>query len=316
MGQSDKEALLDMGFSPAKVERALRVTKNAGLQVAMDWLFAHADEPDDMPEPAAGGSDAAAGGADDEGEISQEQATAQSLKCDDCGRLFRDSSAAERHAMRTQHVNFSESTTAIKPLTPEEKAERLKELQARLAARREEKRQLEIQETKEREKVRRRTGQEITAAKEKMEEVELKKAFEAKKREKEEERLARERVRAQLEADKRERQRKAEEKKMLAQGIAPPAAAAPAASPAAAAAGPAKTYNEARIQIRANGQSFVHVFQADDTLEKVYEFLVEQTHSRELKLSQTFPRKVLDGADRAKTLKELNLVPSAALMAQ
>eukprot|EP00842_Homolaphlyctis_polyrhiza_P006928 jgi/Hompol1/824/HPOL_003435-RA len=111
----------------------------------------------------------------------------------------------------------------------------------------------------------------------------------------------------------------------LAQGI--PLASTSAAAPAAAiassssssststSAAAAKNYSEARIQIRANGQSFTQSFQAEDTLERVYEFLAEKTGSQTLKLSQTFPRKVLDGSDRAKTLKELNLVPSAALVA-
>eukprot|EP00842_Homolaphlyctis_polyrhiza_P003178 jgi/Hompol1/3861/HPOL_006791-RA len=231
-----------MGFSEAKVARALKATKNAGLQSAMDWLFAHADEPDDAPESQdaetlqAGGSSnsAEAAAAADDGEISADQLTAQSLKCDDCGKLLRDASfslilafgstatpldavrcvvstgaAAEAHAVRTQHVNFSESTMAIKPLTPEEKAEKLKQLQARLAAKREEKRLMEIEESKSKEKIRRKTGQEIQVLKEKQEEAEMKKAFEAKKREKEEEKAARERVKAQLEADRLERQRKA-----------------------------------------------------------------------------------------------------------
>ncbi len=47
--------------------------------------------------------------------------TAKSLKCEDCGKILRDENAAQLHAMKTEHTNFSESTEAIKPLTPEEK---------------------------------------------------------------------------------------------------------------------------------------------------------------------------------------------------
>lgn len=145
---------------------------------------------------------------DDEGIITAEQATAQSLKCDDCGRLLRDAAAAEFHAVKSGHTNFSESTEAIKPLTEEEKKAKLAELQAKLAAKREEKRRLEAEEVKGREKIRRATGKEMTELKERIKEQEMQKALEAKKREKEEERKAREKIRAQIEADKRERARK------------------------------------------------------------------------------------------------------------
>ncbi len=50
-----------------------------------------------------------------------------------------DSAAAEFHAVKTQHQNFSESTAAIKPLTEEEKKAKLAELKERLAKKREEK---------------------------------------------------------------------------------------------------------------------------------------------------------------------------------
>lgn len=49
----DKATLLDFGFSLPKIERALRVTKNAGLQPALDWLADHADDPDPTPEEEA-----------------------------------------------------------------------------------------------------------------------------------------------------------------------------------------------------------------------------------------------------------------------
>ncbi len=134
-----------------------------------------------------------------------EAETAQSLKCEDCGKIFKNGSAAEFHAVKTGHVNFAESTQAVKPLTAEEKAQKLAELQERLKQKREEKRQLAIEEEKQREKVRRATAKEIAESKEKFQEMEMKKALEAKKKEKEEERLARERIRAQIEQDKKDR---------------------------------------------------------------------------------------------------------------
>ena len=61
---------------------------------------------------------------------------ALSLVCNDCGTQLRSHAAAEFHAAKTQHVNFSESTEEIKPLTEEEKAEKLAELKRKLAEKR------------------------------------------------------------------------------------------------------------------------------------------------------------------------------------
>jgi hypothetical protein len=74
---------------------------------------------------------------------------------DDCGKLFKSSTQAQAHAQKTTHANFSESTTAIKPLTEEEKAEKMKELKERMRLRKEEKRIEAIEEEKQRETVRR-----------------------------------------------------------------------------------------------------------------------------------------------------------------
>lgn len=65
--------------------------------------------------------------------------------------------------------------------------------------------QQEKEDRKSNEKIRRKTGQELTQAKEKMEDEQLKKAFEAKKKEKEADRLAKAKIKAQIEADKKER---------------------------------------------------------------------------------------------------------------
>ncbi len=75
-----------------------------------------------------------------------------------------------------------------------------------------------------------------------------------------------------------------------------------------------QNYDTARIQIRLpSGSAIAETFQASDTLDKVYVF-VAQHHSGPVKLAQTFPRKFLE--DRSKTLKDLGLTPSAALIAQ
>ncbi|KAI8802711.1 ubiquitin-related domain-containing protein [Cladochytrium replicatum] len=315
---TDREQLLEFGFPAAKVDRALRATGNAGLQVAIDWLEEHADDPDveESTESTANAGSAPSGSKDEEdGEIAPEDANAQSLRCDDCGKLFRDAAKAEFHAMKSGHVNFSESREAIKPLTPEEKAAKLVELQERLKQKREEKRLREIQEEREKEKVRRKSGQEMSAIKDKMEQLEMKKILEQQKREKEQEKAAKERIKLLLEQDKRERAEKREREKLAAQGITP---AQPAPKPVVATpvTSSTKEYTEARLQIRAPSGPITHTFGASDTLEKVYQHCADilATTPTSFKLLTTFPRKVLD--ERSKTLQELGLAPSAALMLQ
>ena len=107
--------------------------------------------------------------------------------------------------MKTGHKNFSETTEIIQPLSPEEKALKVLELQERLKVRREARLLREAEEEKAREKIRRRTGKEIAESREKFQELEMKKAMEARKREKEEDRIAKEKIRAQIEADRKER---------------------------------------------------------------------------------------------------------------
>lgn len=57
---NDVDTLVGMGFSLAKVKKAMKATNNAGLQPAMDWILSHpevSDEPeDDQPEPQALGT--------------------------------------------------------------------------------------------------------------------------------------------------------------------------------------------------------------------------------------------------------------------
>ncbi|KAI7857164.1 ubiquitin-related domain-containing protein [Circinella umbellata] len=323
---NDIDTLVDMGFSRGKVQKAWKATNGAGLQPAMDWLLANpnvSDEPEEPTEQALGAATTTSGeqqqegssaAGNEEGEIKDGEQTAQSLICNDCSKLFRDAASAERHAIKTSHQNFSESTQAIAPLTEEEKKAKLAELKARLAEKRAAKAEQEKADRKQEEKIRRKAGQDMSVAKQNLEEKEIKKAFEQKKREKEQERIAKAKVKAQIEADKKERAAKREAAKR-AQQETQAAAAASAQSAPAASAGVKREYTDARLQFRVPGIApLTNTFPADTTLKQVNEFLQSNGCDRPFTLSMTFPRKTFGEDDLNKTLKELNLVPSSALV--
>lgn len=126
---SDKETLLSFGFSEAKITRALKATKNSGLQpgelsscnprcscdtqrAALDWLEKHADDADDAVDVE---EDSKMDEDEDEeekklansGEAKVRPAlnciersrrhVAQSLKCLQCGKQFRNTALASYH---------------------------------------------------------------------------------------------------------------------------------------------------------------------------------------------------------------------------
>jgi len=321
--KTDKEVLLDMGFEEIKVNKALAETNNSGLQPAMDWLFAHADDPiesfiveennnnnetsnDNKMDESNNNSSVEASSASD--------AVAKSLVCNVCKKVIKDAQAAEFHAIKTGHQDFSESTEAIKPLTEEEKKAKLEELKERLKEKRLMKQKEEQEYEKQKEKVRRRTGKELNEARERMEKEELKRIYEKKKREQIEEKKARARVKAQIEQDRKERAAKAEEQKRLREGKPMSTSSSNVSLPTT----PSEStdYAETSIQIRMPGMPpIVHDFNSTDTLQKVYDFLLSsKPEFAGYSFSTTYPRKVFTEQDKSKTLKELDLVPSSVLV--
>ncbi|KAI3650527.1 hypothetical protein MP228_004008 [Amoeboaphelidium protococcarum] len=335
---TDKDQLLGMGFPSIRVEKALRATKNAGLQPALDWILEHQDDPDiDQPLPQGPVltlSSASSSGTQNQSSSSSsleqiegggseaQPQDAKSLQCLDCGKLLKSSQVAEYHATKTGHQNFTESTEEVKPLTEEEKRLKLEELKQKLAEKRAKEQEEEKLRQRENEKMRRITGKEITAVKQKTQEDLIKKQLEEQKRQKQEDLRARQRVKEQIEADKRARAEKAAREKMLREGGSSDQPMNDQVS--SSANSPLVTpeikgdYSESRLQVRAPGKSpIVLNCKSEDTLSVVCRQLTNDHHlSQQFTLSTTIPRKQFTSADMDKTLKELDLVPSAALVLQ
>merc|ERR1712183_365792 len=134
--------------------------------------------------------------------------------------------------------------------------------------------------------------------------------------EKIEEREAKAKVLAQLEADKAARRAERESSKNQQQLVTSATGSQPRPQPQQSAV--KKDYSEARLQIRqTNGQPIVHTFGAKESLAAV-RLYVEMNRtdglSGEVKLMTNFPKKVFSEEDYENSLDNLGLVPSAVLM--
>ncbi|KAJ7272704.1 DNA-binding protein [Mycena haematopus] len=334
---NDKDALLGMGFDVARVEWALKATGNRGLQPAMDFLFEN--EGKEIPDlgsvsestsrPARDAMDV-----DDDTEDAEalkslgikvaNDVEAKSIKCSECGKVFRNTALAQFHAEKSGHQEFEESTEEIKPLTEEEKKQKLAELREKMAAKRANKAIEEAKELKINETIRRKTGKDMGAIKEEMEKRQALKDAEQKKKDKIADAKAKAAIKAQIEADKKARAEKFAREKALRHGeqIVDAPASAPAASgsaaPASGVAG--KDFKETRLQIRMStgGQPYTTTLSSDAPLREVAEFLAGQSLAVDVEtisLAQHFPRKVFSQSDFSKSLRELGLTPSAVLIA-
>ncbi|VVC41569.1 Ubiquitin-related domain,Zinc finger C2H2-type,UBX domain,Ubiquitin-associated domain,UBA-like [Cinara cedri] len=321
MSQETIQTLVDMGFQREKVEKSVLMTGNQGVEQAMEWLvliytfistyfirlLAHHDEME--PSTSQGGS-SVFNTLPETNISSVSPVVAKSYKCEDCNKLFTDTTALEYHAMKTNHSNFSESTEEKKPLTEEEKKEQMRKLEDRLREKRKERENKEKEEELEREKIRIRSGKELSAAKKKLEDENIKKIMDERKREKQEEKVARDRVKAQIEADKLAR------KKLFSQvsGEEQLKQVTPVAlSPQK----PLKDYTETKLQIRlTNGQSIIQAFNVKEMLAavRVYIELNRSDGDAPFSLMTSFPRKVFTNEDYEKPLEQLGLVPSAVII--
>lgn len=311
MAPSDLDQLIEMGFDKERAE--LAVIKGGGLQGALEWLETNQDKS--LEEIKAESKD------DDEEEGPQLQPgeEARSLVCNECGKKFRSHAQAEFHASKSQHVDFSESTEELKPLTEEEKKAKLEELRQRLAAKRSVQTEQDKIDQKRNEEIRRKSTKESQDIKEELQKKQMMKEAEKKKKEKLADIEAKRRVKAKIEADKEERRLKAERERAERAGVAPLAQSAPA--PAAVSSGtptsrPSSAYTETRLRFQTPKGNILKTLPVTTTLFEVAAALKQDDGIEVHSFLQTFPRKVFDSEYYGESLKDLGLTPSASLVIQ
>ncbi|KAJ2612362.1 hypothetical protein EV177_003032 [Coemansia sp. RSA 1804] len=311
------------------LEKALKATNNGGLQQALDWLDKHANDADiDNPiDSSAAAADAVDGAAGDAAPASAEQpaddSQARSLVCNECGKQFNNEDQAQYHAVKSGHSDFAQSTEEVKPLTEEEKAQKVQELQDRIKQKRKDREAAEKAEQRQNELLRRKAGQDASEQQERMRDEQMKRDIENRKREKDQDKLAERKIKEQIEQDKRDRAARFAREKAERDGTTAPHEPKPVVVNTAQLQSVSSNSTQARLQIRpivSEGDSpiqpITHVFDADQPLKDVFDFVKKEIPNvgHHFKLSTTFPRQEFSSHHVSKTLRELGLVPSAALI--
>ncbi|WWC62199.1 uncharacterized protein I303_104794 [Kwoniella dejecticola CBS 10117] len=322
---SDRETLLSMGFDPARIDRALKATKNSGLQPAMDHLLANSEKPIPTAEEEEDEDEESVKAnikKIESGNVDDSDLVAKSIKCSECGKVFRSTANAEFHAEKSGHDQFEESTDEIKPLTEEEKKAKLAELREKLAIKRAAQAKVDAKDNKANEALRRKAGQDSGKIKEDMQAKELQKQAEQKRREKLEDAKAKAAIKAQIEADKRERAEKAAREKAIREGSSSTTQTPPApvnvAKPAAGVSSSDNPQTRLQVRLSVGGQPLTKAFPSDNTLVDVAEWVASENLNYNVDtvtFASTFPRKTFSRDEMKKTLKENGLTPSAVLMA-
>ncbi|KAF8329431.1 ubiquitin-related domain-containing protein [Cantharellus anzutake] len=335
---SDRNQLLAMGFPQDRVDWALRATQSRGLQPALDHIIENEDKsipnlalgaatiPDSDSRPNLDGDEV---DEDDAAAIraAMGKATANSIKCSQCGKTFKNVDLANFHAEKSGHDQFEESTEEIKPLTEAEKKAKLEELRAKMAEKREKKAILDAGEQKANEALRRKAGKDQAKAQEELKAKQIQKEVEQKRKDKIEDAKAKAVIRAQIEADKKARAEKAAKEKALREGktwtdagVVDAPESKPAAPVTESSSGlKGSDYKDTRLQIRSGGGPPMSLtFPSDKTLYDVALAFAEKNPSfgaDSVTFTMSFPRRVFTRDEFGNTLRDLGLTPSAVLQA-
>jgi len=218
---------------------------------------------------------------------------------------------AQFHSGKAGHENFSESPDVPQELTAEEKATRLVELKGKLAEKRKTEEEEQRQAARRIELERRKAGQMAAEAKQELKEREMLKAADQLRKDREDEKIIRARIRAEMEEEKQRKRLQQESKGQVAVEAKPVVIESLHSTVGS---------DKARLHIKLpNGFSLKQSFDADQRLGNVLDAIIKE--HPDLSMSSTssfmvpFPRTVFElRNNEGKTLDELGLVPSATLI--
>ncbi|XP_071449830.1 UBX domain-containing protein 4 isoform X2 [Hetaerina americana] len=224
-------------------------------------------------------------------------------------------STSKGEEMQDDQVPVKESDDKKPNEAMPEKVEHAKEL---IAQRRQEREAEEQAKELEREEMRRRSGKETARFRREQDERNVRAAQKEREREKAEEKAARERILKQIAMDRAEQsaryeaEKNAAKKRKLEEDQRKATEEQERASSLAAARS-----NNARIQFRLpDGTSHTHQFDAGSTLGDVRAYVKSNVTLpfRNFTMSLAFPRREFTVNDDTKTLRDLELAPSAAVL--
>lgn len=198
-----------MGFTLIRAQKGL-LHSTSGLEGAIEWIMNHQDDANiDDPIPKASSSSSSSPGSKcvpvPANASSGTPAIATSYRCNECGKILSNMANLELHANKTGHSDFEESTEQVKPLTEEQKAQKIQAIKSLLALKRKEREELEKVAEIDREKSRRNDAKKSAKTKEEMAILARKREARLRKKEKEDFKRERARIKAEIEKDKRER---------------------------------------------------------------------------------------------------------------
>lgn len=221
----------------------------------------------------------------------------------------QDNCMPEASAAEAAEVRDDDETSKKQDL--EERVERAKLLLAQKQAK---EAQEKAEEERQKEMERRKTGQEVNKKRQQQQDAELKAIVRDFKKDKEEDRLAREKVRAQIAADRVEHEARAAlfsgEQASSSQESASVCNASPASSPATS------DNSTSRLKFRLpNGSSNIARFPAETTLAEVRQHIQQniQLPFSRFHLASTVHHRPFTTEDYNTTLRDLGLVPSAII---
>lgn len=230
----------------------------------------------------------------------------KALCCNDCGKLFSSVVLAQLHATKSGHQDFSESAEDRPELSSAEKAVKLEELRQKLAEKRKWDALKAAEEAREAERMRRKSGQTSAEARREIKEREMIKAADQLRRDREEDRQIRAKIRAEIEEEKKSRKA---------------AALAEETRPVVMASEPIKLVSQdsgaVRIQVKLpGGQALKAVFKSDDCLSMLRDKISEQVAlTSASRLTISFPHTIINIEEHQDTtFTELGLCPSASLV--